>query len=332
MTTNFDEGTNSMRSNVFNHVLSTFCSVLLVAAASGQSAPTVQERLGYTANARLLIIHADDLGMSHSVNRAIFEAMENGWVTSASIMVPCPWFPEVARFAKAHPGYDFGIHQVVNADWNDYRWGPVTSRDKVPSLLDAQGYFPLTTPEVVKNAKIPEVETELRAQIDRARAVGIPLSHLDTHMGTLLASGDLFNAYLHMGHIYGLPVLLERVVPPEMPAGIQMPAPDEVLLDQVLEIMPGVDAKDWINFYKKSLSSLKPGVYELIVHLSYGDEEIRGYTWDHPDWGADWRQRDFDMVKSPEFRQFLKDQGFILVRWKDLSKALPKEYGKSGSR
>ena len=320
-----------MHSNVFNRVLCTFCSVLLVAAASAQSGPTVQERLGYQANARLLIVHADDLGMSHSVNRAIFEAMENGWVTSASIMVPCPWFPEVARFAKAHPDYDFGIHQVVNADWNDYRWGPVSSPDKVPSLLDAQGYLPLTTPEVVKNAKIPEVETELRAQIDRARAMGIPLSHLDTHMGTLLASGDLFNAYLHMGHIYGLPVLLERVVPPEMPAGIHTPAPDEVLLDQVLEIMPGVDAKDWVNFYKKSLSSLKPGVYQLIVHLSYGDEEIRGYTWDHPDWGADWRQHDFDMVKSPEFRQFLKDQGFILVRWKDLSKALPKEYGKSGS-
>src|SRR5260370_33628734 len=98
---------------------------------------------------------------------------------------------------------------------------------------------------------------------------------------------------------------MERVVPPEMPAGIHAPAPDEVLLDQVLEPMPGVDAKDWVNFYKRSLSSLNPGVDQLIVDLSYGDEEIRGYTWDHPDCGADWRPHGFELGRPPRFGQLV---------------------------
>src|SRR6267378_2092761 len=141
-------------------------------AVCGQSAAppkSVAERLGYPANARLLVIHADDFGMSHSVNRAIEEALEKRWVTSASILVPCPWFPEVARWAKAHPDADLGIHLALNSEWTTYRWGPVTSKDQVPSLLDAQGYMPLDEDQVVKNAKVAEVERELRAQIDRAR-------------------------------------------------------------------------------------------------------------------------------------------------------------------
>src|SRR6202049_2829386 len=104
---------------------------------------TVQERMGYPASARLLVIHADDLGMNHSVNRATFEALENGWITSASILVPCPWFPEVARWAKQHPNADLGIHLALTSEWTDLRWGPVSGVGRVPSLVDAHGYFPL---------------------------------------------------------------------------------------------------------------------------------------------------------------------------------------------
>src|SRR5271170_3924397 len=124
---------------------------------------TVQERLGYPASARLLVIHADDFGMNHSVNRAISEALEKGWVTSASILVPCPWFPEVAKWAKEHPDADVGIHQALNSEWTTLRWGPVSPKDKVPTLLDPDGDLPLDTPAVAQNAKLFEVETELRA-------------------------------------------------------------------------------------------------------------------------------------------------------------------------
>jgi predicted glycoside hydrolase/deacetylase ChbG (UPF0249 family) len=321
----------TMRTDKLWGIIVTVCFALLAISAVAQNNPTVQERLGYPATARLLVIHADDLGMNHSVNRAIVEALDKGWVTSASILVPCPWFPEVVRYAKTHPDADLGIHQALNSEWNDFRWGPVSSKDKVASLLDAQGYLPLDTPEVAKNAKVAEVENELRAQIDRAQAMGIHLTHLDSHMGTLFATPDLFKVYLHMGYTYGLPVLLESVTPTQLPAGYEVPR-NEILVDSVLQMTPGVSATDWVNWYKKTLTPLKPGVYQLIVHLAYDDEEMRGATWDHPDWGAAWRQHDLDMVKSPEFRQFLKDQGFVLVTWKELAKALPKDYGKTRTR
>jgi hypothetical protein len=268
----------------------------------------------------LLIIHADDFGMTHSVNRAIAEALENGWVTSASILVPCPWLPEVARWAKAHPQSDLGIHLALNSEWTDFRWGPVSSKDKVQSLLDDDGYLPLLETQVAQKDKPPEVDTELRAQIDRARSMGIPLSHLDTHMGALLGTPELIEVYRKLGRDYRLPIPLKRARSTDQ-LGL---LPSESLVDGVFQISPGVPAQQWFSMYKTMLQPLGPGVYELIVHLAYDDDEMRGATSNHPDWGAAWRQHDLDMVKSQEFRQFLKDQGFILVGWKDLARALPK--------
>jgi chitin disaccharide deacetylase len=280
---------------------------------------TVQERLGYPASARLLVIHADDLGMNHSVNRATFEALEKGWITSASILVPCPWFPEVARWAKEHPGADLGIHQALNSEWTDFRWGPVSGPGQVPSLVDERGYLPLETPEVAQNAKMPEVEHELRAQIGRAQKAGIRISHLDTHMAALMATPDLFGMYRKMGEEFHVPTLFERTGT-HSPQGI--PVPSDLLVELVITMEPGVAPKEWLEWYKKQLAPLPPGVYQLIVHLAYDDDEMRGATWDHPDWGAAWRQRDLDMVKSAEFRQFLKEQGFVLVTWKKLAEAV----------
>ena len=288
---------------------------------------TIQEKLGYPPTARLLIIHADDLGMSRSVNRATFEALEKGWVTSSSILVPCPWFPEVATWAKAHPDADLGIHLALNSEWTGFRWGPVSPVDKVPSLLDEQGYFPLLESQVVPKAKLSEVEMELRAQIERARKAGIRLSHFDTHMTTLTLSPGLFQTYKKLGREYGLPVLLERNSGTYLPGG--QTASDDALIDKVVSIGTGVALQDWLKAYKEMLQPLGPGVYELVVHTAYDDDEMRGATWDHPNWGAAWRQFDFDTLKSPEFRQFLKDQGFILIRWRDLAKALPANYTSS---
>lgn len=284
-------------------------------------AKTVQERLGYPASARLLVIHADDLGMDHSVNRATFEALEKHWITSASILVPCPWFPEVSQWARAHPEADLGIHQALNSEWMGFRWGPVSPKDHVPSLLDTDGYLPIDTPEVAKNAKPAEVEEELRAQIEKARTAGIHLTHLDSHMAALFETPQLFAVYQSMGHRYGLPILTARAGS-HAPRGVAPPA-DEVLVDKVIEILPGIEAKDWVSWYEKELGALGPGVYQVIVHLAFDDEEMRGATSDHPDWGAAWRQHDLDMVKSTDFQRFLKDQGFVLVGWKELAKALP---------
>lgn len=290
---------------------------------SSPPAQTEQERLGYPANSRLLIIHADDLGMSHSLNRATFEALENGWVTSSSIMVPCPWFPEVAKWAKSHPNADLGIHLVLNSEWTTFRWAPLSGPTVVPTLLDADGYFPLLETEVTRRADLAQAEIELRAQIEKARDAGIHLSHLDTHMTTLTQSPALFALYRKLGAAYHLPVLLERGAGTYRVAGDQPPA--EALVDKVVSIDVGVPYKHdaWLDATEKMLKPLPPGVYELIVHTAYDDQEMQGATADHPNWGATWRQMDYDTVKSKEFRDFVKNEGFILVHWRDLARTLP---------
>src|SRR5258706_424756 len=293
-------------------------TLTLSVATSGKSvapAKSVPERLGYSANARLLVIHDDDFGMSHSVNRAIEEALEKRWVTSASILVPCPWFPEAARWAKAHPDADLGIHLALNSEWTTLRWGPVSAQPKGSSLLDADGYLPLTTDYVASHAKISDVETETHAQVDKAKAAGVNLTHLDTHMGAIVTTPDLFKAYISLGQAYNLPLLLD--------SRAEAIAPGSVLLNQLLQMNRGTPKSEWLDAYRKMLAPLPPGSYQLIVHLAYNDDEMQGATYDHPDWGAEWRQNDFDLVRSAEFQKFLKDQGFILVAWKDLARALP---------
>lgn len=288
----------------------------------GSQSLTTQERLGHPRDARLLIIHADDFGMSHSVNRATIEALTNRWVTSASILVPCPWFPEVVEFARAHPDADLGIHMAVNSEWTPFRWGPVSGREAVPSLLDPDGYLPLVEPTVVAQAKPAEVERELRAQVDRAKSAGINLTHLDSHMATMFRSKELFEVYRRMGATYRLPLLLERLGERGgEDASFDTGAQPDALVDRVLGIAPGVAAADWQNAYEKMLAPLPPGVYQLIVHLAYDDDEMRGATSNHPDWGAAWRQQDLNLVKSDSFRKFLADQKFVLVGWRELARA-----------
>lgn len=117
---------------------------LAVLAPSDASAATLQERLGHSKNAKLLIVHADDLGMAHSVNSASFRGLRTGLVNSASIMIPCPWLPEVVAFSQKHPQADLGLHLTLTSEWTSFRWGPVSPDDEVPTPLDGDGYLHLT--------------------------------------------------------------------------------------------------------------------------------------------------------------------------------------------
>src|SRR5262252_3440508 len=171
---------------------------------------TLGERLGFPRDAKLVIIHADDVGVTHSVNAATIQALETGLVNSASIMVPCPWFPEIADYAKAHSSLDFGLHLTVTSERVYYRWGPVASRDKVPSLVDRDGYFhhdwdqhPKIDPQ--------DVERELRAQIERALAMGVQPTHFDSHQYRLIENGkDIFEVFVRLGHEYNVPIFVTR--------------------------------------------------------------------------------------------------------------------------
>jgi predicted glycoside hydrolase/deacetylase ChbG (UPF0249 family) len=171
---------------------------------------------------------------------------------------------------------------------------------------------------VAAKAKPAEVERELRRQVDRAKAAGISLSHLDSHMGALFQTAPLFTVYRGLGTSYGLPLLLERTPGSALPPFLAA-AQGDALVDRVLQLDPGVPASGWVAAYQKMLEPLPPGVYQVIVHLAYDDEEMRGATSDHPDWGAQWRQSDFDLVRGAEFRGWLKAKGFTLVRWRDLA-------------
>lgn len=303
--------------------ISPFLQNASTASRAPQTTKSVAERLGYPPNARLLMIHADDVGMMHSVDRASFEALEKGWITSASIMVPCPWFPEVARFAQAHPDVDLGIHLVLNSEWTSYRWGPVSRGTLVPTLLDVDGYLPMLEETVIRQASAGDVEHELRAQIEKAHSAGIRITHLDSHMETLLDTRDLLEVYARVVRSYQVPALFSREDFAKIP---NSPFPeDRLLIDRVLEMRPGVPIEKWADAYEQMLRPLPPGTYQLRVHLAYDDEELRAATADHPDWGAAWRQADFDMVRSAEFQRFLRDQGFQLISWKDLARALPQE-------
>lgn len=293
--------------------------LLLVAISTGAAQPmTIASRLGYPADAKLLILHGDDLGVAHSVNVASLDALDRGAITSASVMMPTPWVTEVAAYAKSHPDADIGLHLTLTSEWQTYRWGSVESKDKVPSLLDADGTFPSDVPPVVARAKAAEVERELRAQVERALAMGIHPTHLDSHMGTLFATSELAAVYVKVAHDYHLPFLALRSMPPGMAA---MPlAPNDIALDDVIIAGDDVPRDHWKQFYLDAIARLEPGLTEIIVHLGHDDAELQAVTVNHEPYGSAWRQRDLDLVTSAEFRQALRDHHVTLVRWRDLQK------------
>jgi predicted glycoside hydrolase/deacetylase ChbG (UPF0249 family) len=292
-------------------------SFLVVSTLPAQT-KTIAERLGHPADSKLLIIHADDLAVAHSVDVATFDALEKGAISSASVMVPSPWITEVAAYAKAHPNADLGLHLTLTSEWETYRWGSVAPVDKVQSLLDSAGTFPRDEKVVAATAKPLEVEREIRAQIDRALALGIRPTHIDSHMGALFTTPELIATYVKVARDYRLPFLALRGDPHAAP---QPPLTDkDVLLDAVIIAGPEVPRDQWKAFYLKSIANLKPGLTEIIVHLGRDDSELQAVTVNHEPYGSAWRQRDYDVVTSPEFKKALQDNHVILVTWKELQK------------
>ena len=292
-------------------------SLLVVSTLPAQT-KTIAERLGHAADSKLLILHADDLGAAHSVDAASFAALDSGAISSASIMVPTPWITEVAAYARAHPNADLGLHLTLTSEWHTYRWGSVASSDKVPSLLDSAGTFPSDVKPVATTAKLDEVEREIRAQVDRALALGIRPTHLDSHMGALFSTPELIATYVKVARAYNLPFLALRDDPRAAPKPPLLEG--DVLLDRVIIADPTVHRDQWKEFYLHAIATLKPGLTEMIVHLGHDDAELRAVTVHHADYGSAWRQRDYDVVTSAEFKKALRDNHVILVTWKELQR------------
>ncbi|MGH7605445.1 MAG: polysaccharide deacetylase family protein [Gemmatimonadaceae bacterium] len=292
--------------------------LLLIASTLSAQTKTIAERLGYPADSKLLILHADDLGVAHSEDVASFDALDRGAVSSASVMMPTPWVTEVANYFKAHPDADIGLHLTLTSEWQTYRWGSVAPHDKVPSLLDSTGTFPDDEKIVAAKAKPADVELELRAQIERALALGIHPTHVDSHMGSLFTTPALIATYVKVAHEYHLPFLALKGSPLAAPeSGFSQ---RDIVLDAVIIAGPEVARDKWKEFYLNAIAGLKPGLTEMIVHLGHDDAELQAITVNHEPYGAAWRQRDYNVVTGAEFRKALLDNHVILVKWKDLGR------------
>jgi predicted glycoside hydrolase/deacetylase ChbG (UPF0249 family) len=279
---------------------------------------TLAESLGFKESDRLLIVNVDDVGGSHAANMAAIDVLENGLGTSATIMVPCPWFPEIAEYARKHPTADFGLHLCHTSEWKSYKWGPVASRSEVPGLVDPQGYLWPDIISVYKNASPEQAYIEARAQIKKALDAGIDVTHLDSHMGTLQYDERYFQVYRRLAKEFDLPL---RMGSQELLAA-QGAGHERSQLEQ-----DGILCPDYLihggrnkgesvtDYWKRMLSNLKPGVTELYIHASMDGDEIKAITNSWPDRAGEHRL----FTTDPEIRSILdsarvKRVGFRALR------------------
>ncbi len=285
--------------------------------------PTLAERLGHPADSRLLLLHADDLGLLHSVNAAAITLFESGTIQSGSVMVPSPWFPEFAAYAQTKPALDIGVHLTFICERPNFRWGPVLGAGKVPSLVDPNGYFPVSW-EPEREVNLAELEAEIRAQIDRAATLGVTATHLDTHAHTLQWRGrPVFEVLQKVAREYRLPIRVGRNWYTGYPYLAQALGKDGIVLDRSVTIPPTIAPDQWIAWYVETIRSLPPGVTEVFLHPGYDDGELRAYAGPRLSWGSAWRQRDFDAMQSAAVREAIAAAGARPISWRDIRRLLP---------
>ena len=292
--------------------------LLSTAASDAADKPSLAERLGYEPTDKLLIINGDDSGMCHAANMATIECLEKGLMRSATIMVPCPWFPEIASYAKAHPEKDFGIHLCHTSEWGKYRWGPVADRQKVPGLLDEQGYLWRDVLSVYAHATPQEALLEGRAQIQRALSAGVDVTHLDSHMGTLQLNPQYVEVYLQLASEFNLPVrmasqeTLARNGHSELRG--QFAAKGIIFSDYfIYEELPE-EKKGVKNFWLGVVRNLKPGVTELYIHAALPTDELKAITGSWPT-----RSQEYELfAHDEEMKALVAEQKIILLGYRAL--------------
>jgi hypothetical protein len=290
---------------------------------------TLAERLGYQASDKVLIVNGDDCGMCHAANVATIEALETGLMRSSTIMVPCPWFLEIAAYAKAHPDKDFGVHLCHTSEWNKYRWGPVAPREQVPGLIDPEGYLWKDVLGVYAHATPEQTLIEGRAQLRRAIAAGIDVTHFDSHMGTLQLNPDYVSVYLQLAVEFDLPVrmasqeTLARMGHPELRdqfAAKGIIFPDYFVYDELTNEKDNVRSF-WLNIVRNR----KPGVTELYIHAAIAGDELKAIT-------GSWKTRseEFDIfTHDEEMKRLVADSHIKLTGYRALRELQRKERGQA---
>lgn len=284
-------------------------------AAASES---LNERLGYQPTDRLVIINCDDVGMCHAANAAVIDGMENGLITSGTIMVPCPWFPEIAAYARAHPETNFGVHLCHTSEWRLYRWGPVLPRVDVPGLVDPEGHLWRSIGAVYAHATPEEALAEGRAQIRKALAAGVDVTHLDSHMGTLQYDLRYFQVYVQLAKEFALPL---RMASQETLAKFGQPTVREAVAAQGI-IFPdylvheelSAMGEDVGGFWRNILRDLRPGVTELYIHAAKPTPELQAIT-------GSWRTRGAEFAAftlEPETKAVIEQEGIIRISYRPL--------------
>src|SRR5437870_4832745 len=317
---------------LLRHLMLGLSLSLLAVSGSGAETQSLAERLGHKSTDKLLIINGDDCGMCHAANMATTESLEKGLMRCATIMVPCPWFPEIAAYAKSHPEKDFGIHLCHTSEWEKYRWGPVADRSKVPGLVDSLGYLWREVPEVYAHATPEQALIEGRAQIQRALAAGVDVTHLDSHMGTLQYDPRYLQMYLQLGVEFQLPLrmasqeTMARNGHPELRE--QFAAKGIIFTDYfVHDELEQEEAKGVKPFWLEVVKNLKPGVTELYIHDHLSAEELKAIT-------GSWKTRSAQyelFAHDEDMKQLIAEQKIILIGYRALrdlqrgeAKTLPK--------
>lgn len=299
-------------------------AVLSLAAARGE---TWGEKLGYPSDKIVLMLHADDVGMCYEANEAAKNYLTAGHIQSAAMMVPCPWFNEIANWYKENPDYDMGLHLAMNSEWKWYRWGPVAGQDNVPGMCDKDGYLWRGVLQTATHASGDEIETEIRAQLERALSRGIQPSHIDTHMGTLYARIDYTRAYLKVAEEYRIPAMVVELTPPVIAKFRKQgyPITKAAIEEMASYSLPKVDdfhaAPEADNYDAKKekffelVRSMRPGINEVIFHPSTETEGLKRIT-------NSWRQRSWEaqMFSDPQVLAFFEREGVEFTNWKEMMK------------
>jgi predicted glycoside hydrolase/deacetylase ChbG (UPF0249 family) len=290
----------------------------------------VLRRLGFSDTDRVAIIHTDDIGMCHASVEAFDRLWDFGLISSGAVMVPCPWFLHAAEYARQHPEADLGVHITLTSEWKTYRWGPISTRDPRSGMVDEQGcFYPLAS--LARTHGDPaSVQTEMEAQVDRAIAMGMQPTHMDTHMGTV-AHPKFLLGYLKLAVERRLPPMLFRLDEAGwMAAGLDAEtAAMAAQTTQALESagMPMLDhlvslhlefADQRMEYAQKTLGGLKPGISHFIIHPSVNTPELRAIT---PDWRS--RAGDFELFQSAVLRDFIQAQGIHIIGYRRLQELMP---------
>lgn len=290
------------------------------------------ERLGYPAGKKVIILHADDIGMSEEANISVKPQLLNKHIQSAAIMMPCLNAEEFVQWAKEHPNMDIGLHLTLTSEWQKYRWGPVANPKEVPGLIDPDGKFWHEVPDVAKHASAEEVEKEIRAQIEKSIALGYKPDHIDTHMGTLYGRPDYVKVFFKVAEEYGIPANAIELSNPKVAEGFRSqgyPIDDSVVklannyslpkLDNFTSAPKAKTYEEKIAKFKELIQSLQPGLTEIIFHPSVETDNIKSIT-------GSWQQRVWEakMFSDPDLINFFEEEGIIFTNWIEIMKRFKK--------